>query len=157
MNTTWPTCSGSPLEWLQHLVLLSTWSWQIDLGLFLTSGTFDLGLTDHHLDYAVSRSHRPRTFPITGERRTVKNYDPERFCDDLHSTPSDIPYTFEDIDDIYWAWSYLLSSILDNHSPIKRKTANLEHVSFMTPELLEAIRKRNKLKRLYNESTRRLD
>ena len=124
---------------------------------FLTSGTFDLGLIDHHLDYAVSRSHRPRTFPITGERRTVKNYDPERFCDDLHSTPSDIPYTFEDIDDIYWAWSYLLSSILDNHSPIKRKTANLEHVSFMTPELLEAIKKRNKLKRLYNESTRRLD
>ena len=44
---------------------------------FLTSGTFDLGLIDHHLDYAVSRSHRPRTFPITGERRTVKNYDPE--------------------------------------------------------------------------------
>ena len=124
---------------------------------FLTSGTLDLGLIDHHLDYAVSRSHRPRIFPITGERRTVKNYDPERFCDDLHSTPSDIPYTFEDIDDIYWAWSYLLSSILDNHAPIKRKTANLEHVSFMTPELLEAIRKRNKLKRLYNESKRRLD
>ena len=79
---------------------------------FLTSGTFDLGLIDHHLDYAVSRSHRPRTFPITGERRTVKNYDPERFCDDLHSIPFDIPYTFENIDDIYWAWSYLLSSIL---------------------------------------------
>ena len=124
---------------------------------FLTSGTFDLGLIDHHLDYAVSRLHRPRTFPITGERRTVKNYDPERFCDDLHSIPFDIPYTFENIDDIYWAWSYLLSSILDNHSPIKRKTANLEHVSFMTPELLEALRKRNKLKRLYNESKRRLD
>ena len=69
----------------------------------------------------------------------------------------DIPYTFENIDDIYWAWSYLLSSILDNHSLINRKTANLEHVSFMTPELLETLRKRNKLKRLYNESKRRLD
>ena len=66
-------------------------------------------------------------------------------------------YIFEDIDDIHWAWSYLLCSVLENHAPIKRKTANREHVSFMTRELLEAIRKRNKLKHLYNESKRRLD
>ena len=51
----------------------------------------------------------------------------------------------------------MLSSVLENHALIKRKTANREHVSFMTPESLEAIRKRNKLKRLYNESKRRLD
>lgn len=31
---------------------------------FLTSGTLDLGLSDHHLVYAVSRSHCPRTCPI---------------------------------------------------------------------------------------------
>ena len=124
---------------------------------FSTSDTFDLSLIDHRLDYAVSRSNCPRTFPITAERRTIKNYDPERFCDDLHSTPFDVTYIFEDIDDIHWAWSYLLCSVLENHAPIKRKTANREHVSFMTRELLEAIRKRNKLKRLYNESKRRLD
>ena len=123
----------------------------------LTSGPFDLNLIDHYLDYAVSRSHCPRTFPITVERRTIKNYDLERFSDDLHSTPFDVAYIFEDIDDIYWAWSYLLSSILDNHALIKRKTANREYVSFMTPELLETLRKRNKLKRLCNESKRRLD
>ena len=41
--------------------------------------------------------------------------------------------------------------------PFIDKTANRDHVSFMTRELLEAIRKRNKLKRLYNESKRRLD
>ena len=71
--------------------------------------------------------------------------------------PFDIAYIFEDIDDIYWAWSYLLSSLLDDHAPIKRKTAKREHVPFMTPELLEAIRKRNKLKRLYNKSKSPLD
>ena len=72
----------------------------------------------------------------------------------MHSIPFDVGYIFEDIDDIHWAWSYLLSSVLENHAPIKRKTANRGHVSFVTPE---AIRKRNKLKRLYNESKRRLD
>ena len=55
----------------------------------LTSGPFDLNLIDHYLDYAVSRSHCPRTFPITVERRTIKNYDLERFSDEsirLHLT-----------------------------------------------------------------------
>ena len=42
---------------------------------FLTSGTLDLGLSDHHLVYAVSRSHCHRTNPITVEKRTFKNYD----------------------------------------------------------------------------------
>ena len=46
----------------------------------------------------------------------------------------------------------MLCSVLDDHAPTKRKTANREHVPFITPEKLEAIRKRNKLKRLYNES-----
>ena len=74
---------------------------------FLTCA-LDLGLSDHHHVYAVSRSHCPRTCPITIEKRTLKNYDPKRFRDDLHLIPFDIAYTFEDIDDIYWAWSYLL-------------------------------------------------
>ena len=84
-----------------------------------------------------------RTCPINVENHPFKNYDPERFHDDLHLIPFDIAYVFEDIDDIYWAWSYLLSSLLDVHEPIKRRTANREQVPFMTLELLEAIRKRN--------------
>lgn len=78
-------------------------------------------------------------------------------------TPSDfamicilLAYVFEDIDDIYQALSYLFSCVLDDRAPIKRKTANREHLPFMTPELLEALKKRNKLKRLYDESKRRL-
>ena len=57
---------------------------------FLTSGTFNLGLSDHHLAYVVSRSHCSRSCPINVERRTFKNYDPERFRKDLHSTPFDV-------------------------------------------------------------------
>ena len=57
---------------------------------FLTSGTLDLGLSDHHLVYAVNRSHCPRICPITVERRIFKNCDPERFRDDVHLFPFDI-------------------------------------------------------------------
>ena len=90
---------------------------------FVKSATLDLGLSDHHLFYAVSRSHCHRICPITVERRTFKNYDPERFFDDGQSIPFDIAYIFEDIDDIYWAWGHLLSSVLDDHAPIKRRGA----------------------------------
>ena len=61
---------------------------------FLTSGTFDLGLSDHHLVYAVSRSHYLRSCAITVEKRTFKNYDPERFRDDFHSTPFGVAYIY---------------------------------------------------------------
>ena len=57
---------------------------------FLTSGTFNLGLSDHHLAYVVSWSHCSRSCPITVDRRTFKNYDPERFRKDLHLTPFDV-------------------------------------------------------------------
>ena len=57
---------------------------------FLMAGTFDLGLSDHHLVYAVSKSHCPKTCPIIVERRTFKNYDLERFRDDLHLIPFDV-------------------------------------------------------------------
>ena len=69
---------------------------------FLTSGTLDLGLSDHHLVYAVSRSHCPRTYSITVEIRTFKNNDPKRFRNDLHLIPFDIAHILEDIDGIYW-------------------------------------------------------
>ena len=50
----------------------------------------------------------------------------------------------------------MLSRLLDDHAPRKRRTANREHVPFMTPELLEAIRKRKKFKRYYKKSKCRL-
>ena len=66
---------------------------------FLTFSIFDLGLSDYHLVYAVSRSHYLRSYATTVEKRTFKNYDPERFRDDFHSTPFGVAYIFEDTDD----------------------------------------------------------
>ena len=47
---------------------------------FLTSGIFDLGLSDYHLVYAVSRSHYPRSCPITVERRLFRIMIPSDFA-----------------------------------------------------------------------------
>ena len=112
---------------------------------FLTSGIFDLGLSDYHLVYAVSRSHYPRSCPITVERRFLRITIPSDFaktCIRLHLTS-------------HWRHRWHLLG-LEMFLTTTLQTANREHVPFMTPELPEAIRKRNKLKRLYNESKRRL-
>ena len=84
---------------------------------FLASGVFDLGLSDHHLIYAVTRSHCPRSCPRTVIKRHFKNFDPELFCQDLSMVPFDVAYIFDDVDDISWAWSTLVSGVLDVHAP----------------------------------------
>ncbi len=115
----------------------------------LASGLFDLGLSDHHLVYTVMRSHCPRFTPRTVIKRRFKHYDPDSFSTDISMVPFHVAHIFDDPDDICWAWVKLLSDTLDAHAPIKRSTIKREHVPFMTPELLDAIRHRNKLRREY--------
>lgn len=103
------------------------------------------------------RSHCPRSCLRTVIKRRFKNFDPELFCNDLSMVPFDVAYIFDDANDICWAWSTLVSGVLDVHVPIKRSTVKREHVPYMTPELLDAIRRRNKLKRLYNKSKNSTD
>ena len=124
---------------------------------FLVSEVFDLGLSDHHLIYAVMRSHCPRSCPRTVIKRRFRNFDPELFCNDLSMVPFDVAYIFNDVDDISWAWSTLVAGVLDVRAPITRSTVKREHIPYMTPELLDAIGRRNKLKRLYNKSKNSTD
>ena len=105
----------------------------------------------------LGRSHRPRSRPFTVERRSFKNFDLDRFCEDLQLIPFDAAYIFDEIDDIYWAWSYLLTSVLHDHATIKRRDVKRAHVPFTIPELLHAIRKRNRLKRIFHKSKCRID
>lgn len=91
---------------------------------------FDLGLSDRHLIYAVTTSHCPRSCPRTVIKRRFKNFDPELFCQDLSMVPFDVAYTFDDVD-ICWAWSTLVSGVLEVHAPNKRSTVKREHVPYM--------------------------
>lgn len=88
---------------------------------FLASGVFDLGLSDHHLIYAVTRSHCPRSCPRTVIKRCFKNFDLELFCQDLSMVPFDVAYIFDDVDDICWAWSTLVKPT------VEMKTTTFKH------------------------------
>ena len=103
----------------------------------LTSGVFDLGLSDHNLIYNVLRLHCSKFSPRTVVKRHFKHYDPGflmtlRMCvghgENCYLTP----------------WTYMLQS-RDAYLRV-----NMCHL--WTQELLGSIRHRNKLRKLYFQS-----
>ena len=47
----------------------------------------------------------------------------------------------------------MLSDAVEDHAPIKRSKVRREHVPYMSPELLDAIRLRNKLKKNFSNTS----
>ena len=115
----------------------------------LTSGVFDLGLSDHNLIYTVMRLQCPKFSPRTVVKRHFKHYDPGLFSADIATILFHVAHIFDDPEDVCWAWGKLLSDALDVHAPVKRYISKHQHVPFMTTELLGSIRDRNKLRKLY--------
>ena len=118
----------------------------------LTSGVFDLCLSDFNLIYIVMRLQCPKFSPRTVVKRHFKKYDTGFFLADIATVPFHVAHIFHDPEDVFWAWGKLLSDALDVHVPVKRCISKRPRVPFMTPELLGSIRHRNKLRKLYFES-----
>lgn len=72
--------------------------------LFITSGGFDLGLSDHKLVYAVMKAHCPRHRRRFVGKRRFKNYVAELFCEDVGMIPFQVASVFDDMDDVCWVW-----------------------------------------------------
>ena len=118
----------------------------------LTSGVFDLGLSDHNLIYTVMRLQCPKFSPRTVVKRHFKHYDLGLFSADIATVPLYVAHIFDDPEGVCWARGKLLSDALDVHVPVERSISKRQHVPFMTPELLGSVRHRKKLRKLCFES-----
>ena len=118
----------------------------------LTSGVFDLGLSDHNLTYTVMRLQCPKFSPSTVVKRHFKHYGPGLFSADIATVPFYVANIFDDPEGVCWAQEKLSSDALDVHVPVKRSISKRQHVPFVTPELLGSVRHRKKLRKLYFES-----
>ena len=54
--------------------------------------------------------------------RSYKNFDNNKFLNDVSSIPYCVTEIFDDPDDCYWAWNKLTMDIVDEHAPLKTKT-----------------------------------
>ena len=88
---------------------------------FLCAGAYNPDISDHHLVYAVMRAACPKWTPRTTIRRNFKKFDSVQYNNDIASIPFHVANTFEDIDDVYWAWEKLLIDVLNDHAPLVEK------------------------------------
>ena len=88
---------------------------------------------------------------------SMRNYaalNEESFKEDLENAPWHVMEIFDSIHDKYHYWSGLLSYIIDEHVPIKRKRVRTKDVPYMTKKWKDAIRvKRKAAKQFAKEKT----
>lgn len=94
-------------------------------------------------------SYVPKWTPKTVIRRNFKKFDPLQYNNDIDSIPFHVASTFDDIDDVYWAWEKLLTDLLDDHAPLMKKKPSKPRPPYLSPEVMTAIRHRNQLRRKY--------
>ena len=75
--------------------------------------------------------------------RSYKNFDDTDFCKTVLSSPFHVGEIFHELDDMVWFTSKLLSDIIDEYAPIKRKLVKQESVPYMKAQLRKAMYQRN--------------
>ena len=79
--------------------------------------------------------------------RSFKNFNELNFLNDLNAVPCEIIENFYDIDDIVSSWMLLFTEIFDKHAPIKTQRIKRKYQpEWLTPEILDLIKERNKCK-----------
>lgn len=117
---------------------------------FTTHGSFDTGLSDfHHCVYATMKCHSPPTQAKWINYRSFKNFDEEQFKADIARTPFHVCELFDDVNDAYWLHNQLLTQIINEHAPIKKKKMHKKEVPFMNADYRRAIRKKAQLRNKY--------
>ncbi len=111
----------------------------------LISGVVDTQISNHSLVFTALRSSAPKSHSRKILCRSLKNYNQEKFLQDLHMVPFQIIDIFDDVDDTLYAFEQLYIEILNEHAPLKQMVIRGNQVSYMTEEWCKEIRYRNKL------------
>ena len=114
-----------------------------------------IGLSDHFPVFFTRKMHiqPPKKNHFTISYRSFKNFDEERFIEDLQSVPWDTIKLFDDTDDIMEAWLDLFLQVVDKHVPVKQhRVKHKTQPQWMSPEILDAIKCRDRHKSVGNDT-----
>ena len=112
-----------------------------------------IGLSDH---YPVFFTRKVNARILTATHHTIKyrsfkNFDEEKFKEDLRTIPWDIIKVFDTADDALDTWYSLFSEVIDKHIPLKQhRVKKITQPSWLTSEIIDAIKTRDHLKALGN-------
>ena len=88
--------------------------------LFVQSGIYDPGLSDHPLVYGFMQDKAAKVKPRIIKFRSVKNFDEEKFQEHLNSAPWHVGEVFDNVEDRVGFVSTLLTEIVNDHMPFKK-------------------------------------
>ena len=94
-----------------------------------------------HVSYDRKNEHQYITY------RSFRNFEEPRFLNDLALVPWEIIECFDTVDDMVTVWTSLFTEVLNKHAPIKNHRVKHKYQpDWLTPEILDLIKERNKYK-----------
>ena len=141
-----PTCFKATPSLLDHVYVSKPRR-------FMSHINYDCGLSDYHnLVCLASKITLPHLKPRVKRYRSMKKFNMDSFIADLHCAPFQIAHLFDDVEDSYWAFSCILTDVIDTHAPMKKKVIKHSDAPFMNKELRQAMyRKRMAQNRARND------
>ncbi|KAL9962094.1 hypothetical protein ACROYT_G031165 [Oculina patagonica] len=106
-----------------------------------TSGTLQLGTSDHDLVYIARKQGLPKPKANVIESRSMKHFNVDAFLADLATTPWDTTFVYDDIDDIWAHWSKLYNDTIKNHAPTIKKIVQTSPNPWINVHIKKAMRK----------------
>ena len=110
-----------------------------------TSGSIDLGISDHHLIFAVFKVARGNAKPKIISTRNYKSLDVRQLKSDFDQAPWHLTGLFDDIDDIVDTWQYLYNEILHHHLPLRNVKIRAKSLPWINTSIRKEMNKRYKL------------
>ena len=108
----------------------------------------EIGLSDHLPVFTVRKLHHTKT-PNRKSNITYRNmkyFNENDFKSTLNEVNWDIPFIFEDLDDIVYSWEALFNDTVESHAPWRQKRVSREsQAPWMTKEILDLLHKRDNL------------
>ena len=90
----------------------------------------ELGISDHMLINGIIKTQIKRPHPKIVRARSYKNFNPNKFQQDLETAPWSVCFIFDSPDDCYWAWCKLFADISDApYREIKLSSVSLHWIS----------------------------
>ena len=98
-------------------------------------------------------NHIPKGNHYTISYRSFKDFDEAKFISDFQSVPWDLIKLFDDTNDILETWTDLFLEAVDKNAPIKQhRVKHKNQPQWITPDILDAIKSRDRHKSLGNDS-----
>ena len=110
-------------------------------------GVVHVGISDHSLVFMTRKANYDRNGSRTIEMRQFKNFQKEKFLNDLEQMPWRNVSSHSDPNDMWQEWKILFVSCMDKHAPLESKRIRNKRSPWITGELLLRMRRRDVLKK----------